>query len=106
MYQKKKKYKIINKIIQACRRFVNDNEVCKIAKSASKSPELLARFTDQLLKKSSKTAEEQETDQILNEVVSNKSYSIQNNNNQYDHNNNITIINIITNTIIIINNNH
>jgi len=36
---------------KACRRFINDNAVCKAAKSASKSPELLARFTDLLLKK-------------------------------------------------------
>ncbi len=28
---------------KACRRFINDNAVCKAAKSASKSPELLAR---------------------------------------------------------------
>ncbi len=54
---------------QACRRFINDNAVCKAAKSASKSPELLARFTDLLLKKSSKNPEEQEMEQLLNDVV-------------------------------------
>mmetsp|Transcript_12104 Transcript_12104/g.16723 ORF Transcript_12104/g.16723 Transcript_12104/m.16723 type:complete len:764 (+) Transcript_12104:138-2429(+) len=54
---------------KACRRFVNDNAVCKAAKSASKSPELLARFTDLLLKKSSKNPEEQEMDLLLNDVM-------------------------------------
>ena len=48
---------------------MNDNAVCKAAKSASKSPELLARFTDLLLKKSSKNPEEQEMEQLLNDVV-------------------------------------
>lgn len=56
--------------LQACRRFINDNAVCKAAKSASKSPELLARFTDLLLKKSPKNPEEQEMEQLLNDVVS------------------------------------
>jgi len=54
---------------KACRKFINDNAVCKAAKSASKSPELLARFTDLLLKKSSKNPEEQEMDHVLNDVM-------------------------------------
>lgn len=54
---------------KACRRFINDNAVCKSAKSASKSPELLARFTDLLLKKSAKNPEEQEMDSILSDVM-------------------------------------
>jgi len=54
---------------KACRRFINDNAVCKAAKSASKSPELLARFTDLLLKKSSKNPEEQEMEQLLQDVM-------------------------------------
>jgi len=54
---------------KACRRFINDNAVCKAAKSASKSPELLARFTDLLLKKSPKNPEEQEMEQLLNDVM-------------------------------------
>jgi len=54
---------------KACRRFINDNAVCKAAKSASKSPELLARFTDLLLKKSAKNPEEQEMEQLLNDVM-------------------------------------
>jgi len=43
--------------------------VCKAARSASKSPELLARFTDGLLKKSAKNPEEQEMEQLLNDVM-------------------------------------
>lgn len=54
---------------KACRRFINENSVCRAAKSASKSPELLARFTDLLLKKSSKNPEEQEMEQLLNDVM-------------------------------------
>jgi len=54
---------------KACRRFINDNAVCKAAKSASKSPELLARFTDLLLKKSSKNPEENEMEQTLADIM-------------------------------------
>eukprot|EP01090_Pellita_catalonica_P012433 TRINITY_DN2700_c0_g1_i1.p1 TRINITY_DN2700_c0_g1~~TRINITY_DN2700_c0_g1_i1.p1 ORF type:complete len:762 (+),score=116.57 TRINITY_DN2700_c0_g1_i1:78-2363(+) len=54
---------------KACRSFINDNAVCKLAKSASKSPELLARFTDGLLKKSAKNPEEQEMEELLNDVM-------------------------------------
>jgi len=54
---------------KACRSFINDNAVCKLAKSPSKSPELLARFTDGLLKKSAKNPEEQEMEQLLNDVM-------------------------------------
>jgi len=54
---------------KACRRFINDNAVCKAAKSASKSPELLARYTDLLLKKSAKNPEETEMEQLLTDVM-------------------------------------
>jgi len=54
---------------KACRRFINDNAVCKAAKSASKSPELLARYTDLLLKKSAKNPEEQEMESLLTDVM-------------------------------------
>jgi cullin 1 len=54
---------------KACRSFINENAVCKLAKSASKSPELLARFTDGLLKKSAKNPEEQEMEQLLTDVM-------------------------------------
>jgi cullin 1 len=54
---------------KACRSFINENDVCKLAKSASKSPELLARFVDSLLKKSAKNPEEQEMEQLLTDVM-------------------------------------
>eukprot|EP01121_Diplochlamys_sp_Union-15-3_P009627 TRINITY_DN2624_c0_g3_i1.p1 TRINITY_DN2624_c0_g3~~TRINITY_DN2624_c0_g3_i1.p1 ORF type:complete len:772 (-),score=134.47 TRINITY_DN2624_c0_g3_i1:29-2344(-) len=54
---------------KACRRFINDNAVTKLAKSSSKSPELLAKYCDMLLKKSPKNPEEQETTRILDDVM-------------------------------------
>lgn len=38
---------------QACGRFINNNAVTRMAQSSSKSPELLARYCDSLLKKRS-----------------------------------------------------
>lgn len=54
---------------KACRRFINDNAICQAAKSLSKSPELLAKFCDSLLKKNTKMPEESEMEQMLNEVM-------------------------------------
>ncbi|KYR00662.1 cullin A [Tieghemostelium lacteum] len=54
---------------KACRRFINENAVTQAAKSTSKSPELLARFTDFLLKKSSNNPEESEMEQLLGDVM-------------------------------------
>ena len=53
---------------KAVREFVNRNSVCKA--SSSKSPELLAKFCDSLLRKSSKVSEEIEVEELLNNVVS------------------------------------
>ena len=53
---------------KACRRFMNDNAVCKGAAS-SKSPELLARHADKLLKKSSKHAEEEAMEGHITDIV-------------------------------------
>lgn len=82
---------------QACGRFINNNAVTRMAQSSSKSPELLARYCDSLLKKrwelrrclrlvtnvvlrltwcfksflfSSKNPEEAELEDTLNQVVS------------------------------------
>ncbi|RUP51948.1 hypothetical protein BC936DRAFT_144264 [Jimgerdemannia flammicorona] len=52
---------------KACREFVNRNKVCK--SSTSKSPELLARFCDSLLKKSAKNPEEGELEDVLNSIM-------------------------------------
>ncbi|KAJ3594583.1 hypothetical protein NHX12_003890 [Muraenolepis orangiensis] len=54
---------------KACGRFINNNAVTKIVQSSSKSPELLARYCDSLLKKSSKNPEEAELEDTLNQVM-------------------------------------
>ncbi|CAH1774938.1 unnamed protein product [Owenia fusiformis] len=54
---------------KACGRFINTNSVTKMANSSSKSPELLARYCDLLLKKSSKNPEEAELEDTLNQVM-------------------------------------
>ncbi|XP_064644798.1 cullin-1-like [Lineus longissimus] len=54
---------------KACGRFINNNAVTRMANSSSKSPELLARYCDLLLKKSSKNPEEQELEDTLNQVM-------------------------------------
>lgn len=50
----------------ACREFVNRNEVCK---SSSKSPELLAKYTDVLLRKSSTSIEEADLERMLSQIM-------------------------------------
>jgi cullin 1 len=52
---------------KACRDFVNRNAIC--GTSSTKSPELLARFSDALLKKSAKSAEETDLEEKLNSLV-------------------------------------
>ncbi|KAG7312669.1 Cullin-1 [Plutella xylostella] len=54
---------------KACGRFINSNSVTKAANSSSKSPELLAKYCDLLLKKSSKNPEEAELEDTLNQVM-------------------------------------
>ncbi|TSL10155.1 Cullin-1 [Bagarius yarrelli] len=54
---------------KACGRFINNNAITKMAQSSSKSPELLARYCDSLLKKSSKNPEEAELEDTLNQVM-------------------------------------
>ncbi|KAL6860241.1 ubiquitin ligase (cullin) of SCF [Amphichorda felina] len=51
----------------ACREFVNRNEVCKTG--SSKSPELLAKYTDVLLRKSSTSIEESELERTLSQIM-------------------------------------
>jgi cullin 1 len=52
---------------KAVREFLNRNAVCKT--SSSKSPELLAKFCDSLLRKSNKGSEDSEVEELLNNVV-------------------------------------
>jgi hypothetical protein len=53
----------------ACKKFIGDNIVCKNSKSSSKSSELLAKYSDLLLKKSNKNQEESEMEKLLHEVL-------------------------------------
>ncbi|KAF7713167.1 Cullin-1 [Penicillium ucsense] len=57
----------VRSLDNACREFVNRNRVCQ--ESSTKSPELLARYTDSLLKKGSKAAEESELEDMLVQIM-------------------------------------
>ncbi|KAI9894115.1 MAG: hypothetical protein M1814_004886 [Vezdaea aestivalis] len=57
----------VRSLDNACREFVNRNTVCK--SGTSKSPELLAKYTDSLLKKTSKSAEENEIERTLAQIM-------------------------------------
>lgn len=54
---------------KACGKFINNNVVTTTSQSPSKSPELLAKYCDLLLKKSSKNPEEAELEDTLNQVM-------------------------------------
>ncbi|KAK7866126.1 hypothetical protein R5R35_004775 [Gryllus longicercus] len=54
---------------KACGRFINSNAVTRQADSSTKSPELLAKYCDLLLKKSCKNPEEGELEDTLNQVM-------------------------------------
>ncbi|KAJ6231235.1 cullin-1 [Anaeramoeba flamelloides] len=54
---------------KACRRFINKNAVTDLSKTSSTSPELVARFCDVLLKKSSKNPEETELVNTLDKIM-------------------------------------
>merc|ERR1712012_1301806 len=54
---------------KACGKFINNNAVTKHASQSSKSPELIAKFCDQMLKKSAKNPEEEELEDTLNQVM-------------------------------------
>eukprot|EP00054_Salpingoeca_dolichothecata_P008094 m.46259 g.46259 ORF g.46259 m.46259 type:complete len:754 (-) comp17502_c0_seq1:67-2328(-) len=57
----------VESLDKACREFVNKNAVT--GSKTAKSPELLARHCDSLLKKSSKNAQDDELDNLLNEIM-------------------------------------
>jgi len=54
---------------KACGKFINNNNVTKLAQNSSKSPELLAKYCDALLKKSSKNPEDAELEETLNQIM-------------------------------------
>lgn len=49
--------------------FINNNEITRLAKSASKSPHLLVLYCDQLLRKSAKNVEDEKMDEYLEQVM-------------------------------------
>eukprot|EP00002_Diphylleia_rotans_P008599 TRINITY_DN1855_c0_g1_i3.p1 TRINITY_DN1855_c0_g1~~TRINITY_DN1855_c0_g1_i3.p1 ORF type:complete len:715 (-),score=131.21 TRINITY_DN1855_c0_g1_i3:235-2379(-) len=53
---------------KACRKYMNENSITK-ASNSSKTPELLARFCDTILKKGSKTLDESETENALANIM-------------------------------------
>jgi len=57
----------VRSLDNACKEFVNRNKVCKTG--STRSPELLAKHTDTLLKKSGKNAEEADLEASLTEVM-------------------------------------
>lgn len=57
----------VRSLDNACKEFVNRNSVCKTG--STRSPELLAKYTDSLLKKSGKSAEEEDLEESLTEVM-------------------------------------
>ncbi|KAI9867471.1 MAG: hypothetical protein M1813_009030 [Trichoglossum hirsutum] len=57
----------VRSLDNACREFVNRNKVCK--SGSTKSPELLAKYTDSLLKKSAKSAEESDLENMLTQIM-------------------------------------
>jgi len=52
---------------KACREFVNRNKAC--GSSSSKSPELLSKYSDGLLRKSNKSAEEDDLENALTRIM-------------------------------------
>lgn len=57
----------VKSLDKACREFVNRNKVCKV--TSSKSPELLAKYCDSLLKKSSKVVADADVELTLQNVM-------------------------------------
>ena len=57
----------VRSLDSACKEFVNRNRICK--SSTTRSPELLAKYTDNLLKKSAKNAEEADLENMLTQIM-------------------------------------
>ena len=57
----------VRSLDSACKEFVNRNAVCK--SSTTRSPELLAKYTDNLLKRSAKNAEEADLENMLTQIM-------------------------------------
>lgn len=57
----------VRSLDNACKEFVNRNKVCKTG--STRSPELLAKYSDALLKKSGKNAEESDLEAALTQIM-------------------------------------
>nr|POF02094.1 cullin-1 [Quercus suber] len=57
----------VRSLDNACREYVNRNKVCE--KNSAKSPELLAKHADNVLKRSTKATEDDDMEKLLNEVM-------------------------------------
>lgn len=57
----------VRSLDNACKEFVNRNKVCKTG--STRSPELLAKYSDALLKKSGKNAEEADLEAALTQIM-------------------------------------
>ena len=57
----------VRSLDNACKEFVNRNKACKTG--STRSPELLAKYTDTLLKKSAKSAEEADLENMLVQIM-------------------------------------
>lgn len=49
--------------------FINNNAVTASVRNLSKSPELLSRYCDSLLRRSAKNPDESELEEMLNQIV-------------------------------------
>ena len=57
----------VRSLDNACREYVNRNKVC--VKNSTRSPELLAKHADNVLKRSTKATEEDDMEKMLNQVM-------------------------------------
>ena len=57
----------VRSLDSACKEYVNHNKVCE--KQTNRSPELLAKYSDTLLKKTAQNAEEDDLETQLNQIV-------------------------------------
>ena len=57
----------VRSLDKACTEFVNRNKIC--TSGSTRSPELLAKYSDTLLKKSAKSAEETELEDMLTQIM-------------------------------------
>lgn len=57
----------VRSLDNACREYINRNKVCQ--KNSARSPELLAKHADNVLKRSTKATEEDDMEKMLNQVM-------------------------------------